>query len=125
MGDGKKRITVEFVHYATEEEARLKWEERKARIHWDNLYIMTCDSSTTSLEDFELLNTVKCKRKVIFLSKENDLIKDSFVLRRMWKSPSAERMQLSRNKYTGLRSWETEFDYVEWLNGGSNLRRQF
>ena len=123
LGEGDQTITIEFTHYKTEEEARKKWEERKTRIHWDNLYIMTCDSDTTTLEDFKLLDTVKCKRKVVFLSKENSQIKDSFVLHGLRKEPTAENMQIIRNRITGLRYWETEFDYVEWLNGGSKLRR--
>ena len=40
LGNGDKRITIQFTHYRNEEEARTKWNERKKRIHWDNLYII-------------------------------------------------------------------------------------
>lgn len=123
LGEGDQRITVRFVHYKSEEEAEAKWLERITRIHWDNLYILTCDSPTTTLSDFELLNTAPCKRKVVFLSRENDQIKDSFVLHSMKKHPTAEKMQRTVNIFSGRRPWEEEFDYVEWLNGGSKLRR--
>lgn len=124
IGEGDREITVVFVHYKTEEEARTKWEERKLRIHWDNLYIVTCDGNNVSEEDFALLKKASCKRKIIFTSHEHPEIEDSFVLHAMRKYPTAARMQITRNKLTGLRSWERDFDYVAWLNGEATFRKK-
>lgn len=125
LGEGDKRITVVFVHYRTREEAEAKWEERKKRIQWDNLYIITSDGNGATTEDFKLLDGVECKRKIIFTSKNRPDIKDSFYLRSLKKQESAAAHQITYNKITGLRTWEHEFDYVAWLNGEAKFRKRF
>ena len=46
-----KDITINFTHYKTEEEARDKWNERKNRINWNNLFIITNDRDNITLND--------------------------------------------------------------------------
>lgn len=50
-------IKIYFNHYHSHEEAVQKWEERKKRINWDNVYIMATDyiNPTTSITREELL----------------------------------------------------------------------
>ena len=122
LGEGDRKISIDFVHYKTKEEALEKWEERKKRVHWDNLYIITCDGSGATSEDFELLKFASCKRKVVFTAKEHPEIEDSFLLHTMRKEQTAAKMQIKRHPFTGLRSWEREFDYVAWLNDEPHFR---
>ena len=122
LGDGEDAVSIDFVHYKTKEEAAKKWNERKERIHWDNLFIITCDDIGTTAEDFALLNNVDCKRKVVFTSREHPEIEDSFVLHTMKRYENAARMQIVRHPITGYRSWEREFDYPAWLNGETEFR---
>lgn len=43
LGSGQKLITVNFMHYDNFTQAKEKWEERKSRIRWDNLYFIMTD----------------------------------------------------------------------------------
>ena len=43
-------IRINFVHYDTFEEGRKKWEERKKRIHWENLFIIGTEKDGCSYE---------------------------------------------------------------------------
>ena len=125
LGDNEHDpVSIDFVHYNTKEEAKDKWEQRKQRIHWDNLYIITCDGNNAESDDFALLNHVHCKRKIIFTSRPHPEIEDSFILYTMKKHMTAAAMQIVRHPLTGLRSWEREFDYVAWLNGETEFRKQ-
>ena len=124
LGQGERRITVVFVHYATREEAEAKWNERKKRIYQDNLYILSSDGNGATLEDFKLLEDVKCKRKIIFTSTDRPEIKDSFRLYSLRGQESAAAHMITINKRTGLRTWEHEFDYVAWLNGAPDFRKR-
>lgn len=123
IGEDDRAVPIDFVHYKSEQEAKEKWEERKRRIHWDNLFIITCDGNQSSEEDFSLLDRAICKRKIVFTSQDHPEIKDSFVLYTMKRYSTAARMQLIRHPLTGKRSWQREFDYVAWLNGEKNFRR--
>ena len=122
LGDGDKRITIQFTHYHNEEEARNKWNERKERIHWDNLYIMTNDGNKADLSDFNLLERVPCKRKVIFTSRRRPEIADSFELYAMNGQETAVFMMIDRNYWIGYRPWEEEFDFTAWLNDEKDFR---
>ena len=122
LGEGDKRISIQFTHYNTEQEAEEKWNERKKRIHWDNMYIVTCDGSNADANDFALLDKVPCKRKIVFTSKEHPEIKDSFVLKSLKKYDTAARMQLTRHPITGYRSWQREFNYLAWFNDEDDIR---
>ncbi|MBQ6174882.1 MAG: DUF1919 domain-containing protein [Clostridia bacterium] len=122
IGEGERAVPIDFVHYKTEQDARQKWEERKRRIHWDNLFIITCDGDKSDAEDFALLDRAHCRRKIVFTSHEHPEIKDSFVLHTMKKYPTAGRMQLTRHPITGKHSWRREFDYAAWLNGEDSFR---
>lgn len=110
-------VTVVFVHYNTEEEARNKWEERKKRINWDNLYIITSDGNGVTDDELNSLDNVSCKRKLIITARNRPEIKNSFYVKGLKKEESGATHQIVSDKITGLRKWELEFDYVSWLNG--------
>ena len=116
LGEGDRQISIQFTHYQSEEEACRKWNERKQRIHWDNLYIITNDGNGMTSEDMNILQQSKCKKMVVFTSKSKPEIPCSFPLRTLKKYDTAVFMQTERNKWTGLRPWQREFDIVSWLN---------
>ena len=108
-------VTIVFVHYATEKEAKEKWEIRKKRINWNNLYIISSDGNGATLEDFKKLDNVKCKRKLIFTSRPRPEIRDSFYLKSLKDQESAAGHMITLNHLTSLWSWLDDFDFVAWL----------
>ena len=48
-------ITLRFDHYSSFEEAREKWEERKQRINWENVFLMFCTETMEYLTSFSKL----------------------------------------------------------------------
>ena len=123
IGEDNRKISIDFIHYETEEIAEKKWIERKKRIHWDNLYIITCDDDKVKDEDFKLLDNANCKRKIVFTAVDR-AIKDSFTLHTIRKRNSAAYMQVDRNPITGYRPYEREFDFVAWFNGENDFRKK-
>ena len=59
-------IKIYFVHYGTFEEGVAKWEERKKRIRWDNLFIMGTDKDGCTYETIRKFDNLPYKNKVIF-----------------------------------------------------------
>lgn len=57
-------IEIRFNHYKTFEEAVEKWEERKRRINWDNLYVMAIDGDNCSEESLQRFDALPYKHKV-------------------------------------------------------------
>lgn len=115
-------IEIIFNHYKTFEEAKEKWNERKKRINFENLYIMMPLGIMTA-DDLEILKTVKCKRKIVFSTKAIPGYDFIFPLKRY--EGKMHVGQIAGLEIDGFRPFEKEFDYVAWLNGKDNFRTQY
>ena len=65
-------ITLFFNHYASYEEAVVKWNKRKERIDWNNIFAMSYDEDMKYIDEF---STLPYKKKVFFGGAENEDIK--------------------------------------------------
>ena len=74
-------IRLDFMHYKSIEEAITKFEQRRSRMNFDNLFfIMTCVHQI----DDKLINRFEeahFKNKVIFVNKPNDKYKSAFYIK--------------------------------------------
>lgn len=59
-------VEIRFMHYGTFEEAAWKWEERKKRINWDNLFIAGVEKDGCTYETIRRFQQLPYKNKVIF-----------------------------------------------------------
>lgn len=69
-----KELTINFMHYNNFDEALKKWEERKKRIKWDSIFIVSTfcyplETDTFSTELVNSFNAIKYK-KVILVDKK-------------------------------------------------------
>jgi uncharacterized protein (DUF1919 family) len=106
-------VLIHFNHYKSFNEANIKWNERKQRIDFENLYFMLSDEGL-SYDDIVALENVRCKRLIIFTAKDYGL-------------PYCFQLKKYQNKkhvglysvldLNGLRPFEKEFNYILWLNG--------
>ena len=71
-------IKIRFNHYDTFEEAVYKWNERKKRINWDNIYIMGIDGDKASYSSLKKFDKLPYKNKVIFTHRDYPEIKSSY-----------------------------------------------
>lgn len=115
-------ILIHFNHYHSNEEAKQKWDERKQRVNYDNLFIIMADQPDGGVithEDMLSLKDIPCKGKVVLSVKDYDDIdyivhlpkdpeKDCVNMYMFDKSPILKRFR-----------WEREWDYVSWLNSGN------
>lgn len=112
-------ILIHFNHYKTEEEANSKWEERKARINRDNLFIIMADQPDGGVithEDMLSLKDVNCRGKVVFTVKDYD---DMDYLVHLPKDPVKDCVNMymfDKSPILGRYRWERVWDYVRWLN---------
>ena len=59
-------IRIYFIHYNSFEEGKLKWEERKQRINWDNIFIVGTERDGCTYETIRDFEQLHYKNKVIF-----------------------------------------------------------
>lgn len=106
-------LEINFVHYKTVEDAYAKWEERKQRINWDNLFVICCDEGL-SYEEIKDFDNLPYKNKIIFLSKNMPEIKCGIWAKRFKDKTDARLLNFANP--LGKRYYQNYIDYVEWLN---------
>lgn len=108
-------LVLFLVHYASVEEANRKWQERKTRIHWDNLVILATDRDgmTEELKDrFEKLPY----RKILF-TKQPDPNHPSCVYIPHYETEEFLGLITEPVGCSGKRVID-QYDWVAFLNGG-------
>ena len=115
-------VLIHFNHYKTEDEARQKWEERKKRVNYDNLFIIMADQPDGGVithEDMLSLKDINCRGKVVFTVKEYD---DMDYLVHLPKDPVKDCVNMymfDKSPVLARYRWERVWDYVSWLNEGN------
>lgn len=63
-------IEIYFLHYKTEKEAFEKWNRRKSRIHWDNIFVKVTEQNGYIIEQIKQFDKLPYKDKFIFAHKD-------------------------------------------------------
>ena len=59
-------IRIYFMHYSTFDEAKFKWNQRRERINYDNLFILFNDKDNCSENDLRAFDSLPYKNKTVF-----------------------------------------------------------
>lgn len=108
-------VKIYFNHYKTKEEALYKWDERKRRVNWDNLYLIGDDRRLKNKEMIQQFLMIPCRNHIVFTSK-NYQLKGTKQFSAYSGLEHVGFYVIDENRFTGLRCYEKEFDIVDWLN---------
>lgn len=109
-------IQVRINHYKTFEEAAAKWEERKKRIDWDNLFVIGIDGDGCTYESMLRFDALPYANKVIFTHKPYPEIASAHYLPG-FEDQGGIRVATDMKKQFFCRRYIDQFDYVSFLNG--------
>lgn len=101
-------IEIHFLHYDSFEDAKTKWNKRKARINFNNLFIKMNDDDLFDIRHAQAFEKLPFAKKVFFSAQKYDL-------------PSNVQIEKLSNKLTikngkDLKKYHQYFDVVNWLN---------
>lgn len=102
-------IEIHFLHYESEAAAADKWNRRKLRINFDNLFISCSDSEGYNIESLKEFDNLPIP-KVFFSSKKINGIKSL-----VWLKAYKNKNHIG-DIYTFPWSYRLRFDVVKWLN---------
>lgn len=114
-------IVVHFTHYPSYEEGVYFWNKRKTRLDLDNLYII-CSDVALNDEQIKNLGKIKCKKMVVFTSKEYPYPYCLHVKRFDGMPQVGDYMGKT---IFGKWKFEEFFDYVTWLNSDDQVAQHF
>jgi uncharacterized protein (DUF1919 family) len=109
-------IEIHFLHYKTKEEAVEKWNRRKQRINFDNLFFAFSDSEGYDLNELRQFDTLPYP-KVFFSSHKIDGIESLIWLKKFRKKAHIGDI------YTYPWTYRWQFDVVKWLNNQSKTKK--
>lgn len=108
-------LTLHMVHYATFEEAENKWEERKQRVNYDNLFVIGNDRDGFHDGMLEEFNEIPYK-KIMFSHKDNKTYKWCCYLPEARNLEMVPELTLYASIF-GEKYYDKHFDFAKWLNG--------
>lgn len=115
-------IEIRFNHYKTFDEAVKKWEERKQRINWDNLFVLGIDGDNCSYETMQRFDKLPYKNKVIFTHIPYPEIKSSYYIPGFEVDKGVGTLLYFKKQFL-VRRYLDDFDYVSFLNGKGIKRK--
>lgn len=106
-------IKIKFLHYHSQQEVLRAWNERKQRINWDNVFVVSCDKGL-NFEDMKEFDNLPYKNKILFMSKPNSEIKCGVYCKDFIYGTDARLLNFEN--LLGRRYYQKYIDYVKWLN---------
>ena len=115
-----KDVKVYFQHYKSNEEAKQKWDIRKARIDYGNLFILFTDQEGCTQSELEQFDGLKFKTKVVVTNKPYPDINSSFYIKGFENRSSVGNCFDFEPSSIGKKYYD-QFDYVAWFGDGDSL----
>ena len=115
LNHNQKKIYVYFMHYDTFEQAREKWEERKKRVDFNNIYIIQNLVHATD-EDVVCFDSLPYKNKML-ISSQNSTGSENVSICPLYirGDVHASNILSYRSRFSSKR-WLEDVDYVNFLN---------
>lgn len=111
-------VSIYGVHYNDFEELKLKWNQRKKRIDWNNVYVIMVERDGCTRQDIEEFDKLDYAHKVVFVHKNMDDIKSAYYIKGTGNMDSKHKV-IDITQYQGFISGKRyidDFDYVDFFN---------
>lgn len=108
-------VKIRFIHYKTFEEAVWKWNERKKRINWDNLFIAGAEKDGCTYETIRRFEQLPYKNKVIFTRVRYPEFPSAYYIKGFEKEKELGVITFFKQQFL-KRRYLDDFDYVKFLN---------
>ena len=118
-GTTDKAIKVHFMHYETFEMAYQKWEERKQRINWNNIYVISSccyQHEIENLNDQIINDWNKIKYPKVILVDKQYGFDDEFIINKPEECQEYAWLLYEPDKEKTWKRTFNDFDFIKFLN---------
>ncbi|MBE5840870.1 MAG: DUF1919 domain-containing protein [Butyrivibrio sp.] len=112
---GENGVKLHLVHYKSVSEAQEKWNARKDRIDYNNLFIIMNDRNGCTYEDMKIFDEMPFENKVLFSHLPHPELKSVYYIKGNEKNDTVPVMTEYVNKLSFRKNID-QFDYVSWIN---------
>ncbi len=114
LRNGEETVRLNFVHYATFAEAREKWNRRKQRVNFDNLYILEFLEKANPEKIEEFLSLPYPNK--LHITNANPTNAECVAVMEILNDPSYRMGQILKYKPKSLKRYMDDLDYIGFLN---------
>lgn len=107
-------IEIYFMHYHSFEDAKEKWNERKKRINYDNLFVVMTENEGCSRTHIKQFNQLSFNKKVLFTHKKYNDFKSTYYIKGFDSETELGNI-ISESNFLGKRYYD-QFSWLKWLN---------
>lgn len=115
LGTGDAAVQVNFLHYGTFQDAREKWEERKRKINWDRIVLITTDRNNCDYSTLRLFDELPYPNKLAFTHVDYPELSSAFYFKGFEDQPELGTLTDFKPQFFKRRYMDS-FDYVTFLN---------
>ena len=108
-------IKIYFIHYDSFDQGRRKWEERKKRINWENIFIVGSEKDGCTYETIKNFEELPFENKVIFTRIEYPEFPSACCIKGFEDQKELGVITYFK-KQVLKRRYLDDFDYVSFLN---------
>ncbi len=118
---GGKTVRLYGNHYKTFAELRQKWNERKERVDYDNVFVIMLNAEITR-EEIERFEALPYENKLMITGK-CELERPFIVHHKIFESPTyIAGDMMSYKSYVSIKRYMDDIDYVGFLNRNKKTR---
>lgn len=123
--DNLPDVYLYFSHMKTFEEAKKKWDRRKKRINYDNIFVIYDTHMYCQDIDLKNFQNIKYDNKVIFVNKElSNKVDKHFVFSFYNEKYNGNTFFKQSLNFPFIFFNIEEFDYINWLNSGKIMKNK-
>lgn len=108
-------VQINFIHYETFDQGVSKWEERKKRIRWDNLFIVGSEKEGCTYEVVKRFDRLPYRNKVILTHREYPEFPSAYYIKGFEEKGEMGTTTNFKDRFW-RRRYLDDFDYVSFLN---------
>ena len=112
-------VYIHFLHYKSFYDAAIKWNQRKTRINYNNIFVIMTDRDNFNENLIDSFKNITYK-KVLFSHKQYDI--DECVYLKKYKKKEMVDDLTKYINYKGDKVYEYYFDFEKWLTGNFSVK---
>lgn len=113
-------VKIYFVHYKSDNEARIKWNDRRCRINYDDIYILMTERDGCNYKMIDEFNRLPFKNKLVLTHKDYNEFNSTYKIYGFEDLGEVGFLYEYKHIYS-LRRQLYNFDFVNWFNGQLNI----
>ena len=108
-------VRIFFMHYSDFEQARQKWNERKKRVDFSNLYVMMTEKEECTQDVMEQFDSLEYRKKVLFTHLPHSELKCAHYISGFENENEMGILTDQKDSFW-QRRYIDDYDYVSFLN---------